>query len=137
MALPYWFYVKATFCIIGTVISYATYITGDMIENLYEGELVQRHSQSATVTIGFFTLLSLAHLTRWLELSGLFKEPHTGLVRIVLAYTNFIFKTPVIAICALFGLAAITVTGALGGALAYGYEVDPVVNFIYKIFVGI
>lgn len=138
LALPYWFYVKATFCILGTTISYATYLTGDMLENLYEGELIQRHSQSAIVTIVFFTLLSLAHLTRWLELSGLLKEPRMRLARFaLLAYTGFVFKTPVIVLCALFGLAAITVTGALGGALAYGYEADPVVNIIYRIFVGI
>jgi uncharacterized membrane protein len=32
-------------------------------------------------------------------------------------------------------LAAVTVTGALGAAIVHGQDVDPVVNFIYTLFV--
>jgi len=34
---------------------------------------------------------------------------------------------------ALFGLAAIAITGALGGAIVYGPNIDPFVAFIIKI----
>ena len=35
---------------------------------------------------------------------------------------------------ALVGIVVITITGALGGAIVYGPEVDPIVSVIYHLF---
>jgi hypothetical protein len=35
---------------------------------------------------------------------------------------------------ALLGIIAVTITGALGGAIAHGADTDPVVQMIYSLF---
>ena len=48
----------------------------------------------------------------------------------------FVSGTPVAMVWAVLGLAAISITGALGAAIAHGHDSDPFVSFIYQIFIG-
>jgi len=46
---------------------------------------------------------------------------------------NATIESPLLAIPALIGLAAIVVTGALGAAIVYGPDIDPFVKIIYSL----
>lgn len=131
-----WWYIKATFCIFGTGIGYATYFTGTLLEDAYEGSrLLEMHELWGIITLTFFTLVSIAQLVRWLELTGKCSAS-SKLCRWLSTYARYVFTTPVMLVVGLFGLLTITISGALGGALAYGPEVDPVVKLVYRLIVG-
>lgn len=49
-------------------------------------------------------------------------------------HTGYVLRSPFLPFLALIGLIAITMTGALGGAIVYGPNVDPVVKFVYSLF---
>jgi|SRR3989344_4725701 len=106
---------KSLLVVLGTLGSYAAYITGLINKNSIVGEIppaLNWHQIFATITLVIFTIISIYYLTRskkeWL--------PPFLLV-----------------ILAILGLAFITLTGALGGSLVYGPDTDPFVKFIYSI----
>ncbi len=141
LAQPYWFYVKAMFVILGTLSSYATYFTGTLIESDFgsESRVVELHSSFALGTLILFSVISLAYVVAWLGrtqlparylAAGVFAQ----LWRVASRLAAVMQHPGVSCLLALVGLAGITVTGALGGALAYGPEIDPAVSFIYHLF---
>jgi uncharacterized membrane protein len=131
---PYWFYIKACLVIIGTGIGYITFFTGYIQKDDYTAgeilKLINAHFYAAIITLVIFTLLSIAYGLSWLK-----SEQLTSLNPILVKFETFILSTPVSLIFAFLGLTAITITGALGGALAYGKNVDPFVSFIYNILI--
>src|ERR1051326_6600291 len=48
------------------------------------------------------------------------------------ALRHFIIETRLVILLAFVGLAVVTITGSLGGAVAFGPNIDPVVHFIYQ-----
>lgn len=137
---PYWFYIKASFVIIGTLTSYLTYITGDMLEEEFTGPLVEMHSWFAIITLIIFTILSIAYLVSWIEKTTwgpmIGATPFRKVWNVLKQIRTFIMHPAVLIVLAFLGLIAITVTGALGGALAYGPDVDPAVSFIYHLLIN-
>ncbi len=134
----YWFYLKASLVIIGFLSSIATFFSGDAIEDLFRGfpdqmHLVSVHSNFAFATCVLFGIISLSYLTQWIAKEGIsFNQTFWKyLVRV----THQFLQGPAVVLLALAGLFCVTVTGALGGALVYGSDIDPVVSFIYKLFI--
>ena len=46
---------------------------------------------------------------------------------------SLVLESFIVALAALAGLIAISITGALGGAIVYGPDVDPVVSLVYHL----
>jgi hypothetical protein len=90
--------------------------------------LVEIHSNWATASVWIFGVLSLVYLAAWLHREGVLKHAVGSWCERALS----LWFTPVVALA---GLAAITITGALGGAIVYGPDVDPAVKFIYSLVV--
>jgi hypothetical protein len=57
-------------------------------------------------------------------------------LKILDGITGIIHRPPVLVGLSILGLAAITVTGALGASIVYGPNIDPFVHYIYRLFVG-
>lgn|SRR5512135_150747 len=133
----YAFHVKATLVILGAVSSIPAYLTGsEQLEAMppaspfYRTVVIHSHWALATVLIfGFLAAVKAAEwlLLEWTSMPERLKKP--------LGWSRYVAKSALAPILALIGLACVTVTGALGGAIAYGPDVDPVVTFVYKLLV--
>ena len=129
---PYWFYVKACFVILGTGIGYFTFFTGYILKDNYKSaeiiKVITYHQWFGFATLTIFTIISLAYLLSWIEKTNLINLP-----RFLVRLQSIILSSYTLIPLALLGLMGISITGALGGGLSYGRDVDPAVEFIYKI----
>ncbi len=140
---PYWFFVKAMFVIFGTVSGFAALFTGGLIEDQFKTagarNLIEMHSLWATITMVIFSVIAACYLIEWVERSHVVEryaqEQWYTIWKFLIRIKAIFFFTPVIILASVVGLVSITITGALGGALAYGADVDPIVHFVYGIFV--
>jgi len=139
----YWFYVKAILVIAGTIAALLTLPTGEAAEKLFQNgdplrEVIKIHSNFAAITTWIFSLLGTAYLIAWGEKEALIKAAPDSLVekiwKLLLSLKRIILFAPVRILLVLAGLAAITITGALGGSIVYGSDFDPFVRVIYNWF---
>ena len=119
--------VKAIFLILGWLGSAAAVLTGLVTSEASNivGEwpkLVAVHKNFGIATLIVFGIVALAYVFAAKQKDN--------------AFSKFILRTPVVIPLAILGLAFVTITGALGGAMVYGADVDPVVRIIYNLFVG-
>jgi uncharacterized membrane protein len=130
----YWFYLKAILVILGAFGALVARQTG---EELVEAWRVQGASSSLVVNIHnnwsfiatwIFGVLAIAYFVAWLYREGELKH-------LFGKWCERLVTSWLIPVIALIGLAAITITGALGGAIVYGPDVDPTVKFIYSLLV--
>ena len=147
-AKEYWFYTKAILLFTGTVFSYAALYTGSLADDLaHVGvssadrnsgafQLINAHSNWAVVTAVIFSLISVVYLIEWIRRSNVLQQKFAsfGGWQALLKLNAFLLSTWIIIPVALAGLIAITITGALGGAITYGPDADPVVHLIYHWF---
>jgi len=140
-----WLRVRAVLVIAGTLGAYFALSTGEMAEHIVEKErdvhaLIETHSLFAGLSTAIFSLLAVTYLIQiaagsLLRTKPLFTRPAVAqLGRLLQTIARIVQKPIVIRILALFGLVLITITGALGGAIAYSPDVDPFVHTIYSLF---
>lgn len=134
---PMWLHLKVAFLLIGTAGSLAALVTGDMAKDLGLGVrgIVELHEKFAQTTVVIFSLLALNYIILlgdqyiWSRLSGSVLKTW----KIAVSIRRMIFKTPVVLLLAFAGLITLTITGALGGIMVFGPDVDPVASFINKL----
>lgn len=137
---PSTFTLKAFLIIVGVMTLIATYQSGEIIEDAFAiGDmalLVERHATFAVSAYVIFAILGIGYLLQSLWRLAPQKpvwKTTAGASALRLSQT---ILSPSIAPCLAFlGLIAITITGALGGAIVHGPEIDPAVAFIYHLFV--
>lgn len=135
---PAYFEMKAMLVIIGTITAYLTSFTGEMAEELLSTTdpakmpLVEVHSRYAGATVVIFSLLAGAYII------ALCKQNHrfAFITRISFIQKPARLILKIAPLLATLGLLTITITGALGAALVYGPQVEPVVTFIYTLLSG-
>lgn len=123
----WYFPVKATFVFIGWLGAAAAVTTGLTTTGVpsITGEwpkLLATHKNFGLATVAVFGVIAIAYL-----LVAKKKEN---------AFTRLLMRPPVLVALAIVGLACVTITGALGGAMIYGADVDPAVRFIYDLLIG-
>ncbi|MBU6214498.1 hypothetical protein KGM48_01495 [Patescibacteria group bacterium] len=129
----------------GCIGAFFALLTGGMAEDLIRATnprayILEVHSLAAGITTVVYLLLAAAYLVRIFDYRG-WGDRITGRSRFLRAIWNFkkrvarlIRDTWVAPALALLGLAGMIITGALGAAIVYGPEIDPVVSFIYRLF---
>lgn len=134
--------VKYVLLFIGTLFGFMTAQTGEIAEHLMHNRssLVGIHSQMTSLTLWIFSILSIGYVIplileipfvqNYIQKYRTSLEPLSKILTKIA--TIIIHISPLLAI---IGLCTLTITGALGGAIVYGPNVDPVVSFIYKLFV--
>jgi hypothetical protein len=138
--LSYWFYIKALMVIVGAGSAFVTLQTGEAIENKfrYLRALVEIHSSWATTSTIVFSVIATAYAIVWINSQWHLEQRTIRYFSTVWALVTklsvFMLKRWVVFILALFGLVAISITGALGGAISQGPDIDPVVNFVYHLY---
>lgn len=123
--------VKKALLYIGTLTSFLTLQTGEMAEEAlgFHSNLVEAHSTWATGSVWIFAILAIAYLIPIFETKNWFSR-----IRFTSVIAKYIrLYAPVIA---LIGLIAITIAGALGGAIVYGKNADPIVRIVYNLIIG-
>jgi len=149
---PSWIKLKGFLVIVGTLAATAAYITGDWAQDALRQQspdpatfaplhnLIEVHSQFATFSLIVFWFLAVAYIIKLLRIAA----PHaaatlaagegwkTYAFRFVARFQRVVIDTPFVYLFAIGGLLLIMVTGALGGSLVYGPDVDPFVTFVYK-----
>ena len=149
---PYWFYIKAVLVICGTLASYLAYATGDSAKYaVLSGQdgfrhlvndpraVINMHENWANVTVIIFSALAGGYLIAWLKTLN-FERFMPGkflgsIWKLLVNLEKAIIETKFVIILALAGLAAVTITGSLGGAIVYGPNADPFVKIIYGLLI--
>lgn len=62
-----WFYIKATLIIVGIVLTVPTLITGGVIANQPEGQMLTSHSRLGYLTYSVFSLIAFSYLLKWMD----------------------------------------------------------------------
>ena len=143
-----WTLLKGVLVIVGSVGAFVALQTGELIERQFRGDAVLRpvvaaHFLWANITMWVYGVVALAYTLVLLEQVGILTafalrwsagRPLLAWVRrghaVAAQFTQGAWVIPP----ALVGLVALTVTGALGGSLVYGHNVDPVVEFVYRLY---
>ena len=131
--------VKVFLLFFGVVFAKIALLTGETLEHAVRQNvpqilyLVERHSFFANITITIFGLLALAYLFELSFVKRLRIKFPKWIEYIISVYLK-IFCRPVRVLLALGGLIAVSITGALGGSLAYGFSNDPFTAFVYHLF---
>lgn len=129
---PYWWYCKALFVIIGATSAVAARQSGELIKDEFLqtkfGPVVEVHGSFATYTTIYFVIIGLIFVAAWLfRARAQFANYLPGVEQISI-FTDSSFMIPL----ALIGLFAISITGALGGIIAFGPDIDPLTKFLYQ-----
>lgn len=143
-----WPHIQSTkhICLLfGTLGAFASLQTGEIAEEAFSGsdatlhQLIETHSLWANISTIVFTAILLARLIVWLAKQPALDRPNVSIFKRVLfvlvPLAKRIEQVPVVQLLAAFGLIAITITGALGAAIVYGPEVDPLVQVIYSLLI--
>lgn len=123
------FYIKAVLAILGALSAWAAVITGQMLTgfSFFPG-LLGLHQKFAIISAIIFSVIAAFYKIAWRgRVYGNWKP------RLAASAEKFIgsFWMPILA---LIGLGCITLTGAFGGAMAFGSNVDPWTPFILRLF---
>jgi len=139
-----WFYIKASFVVFGAIGTYAALFTGGLIEDQFRvgeaAKLVETHSTWAAATSIIFSFIAVIYLVSWIRRSGAFLSFTTHRLvspvwKLPLQIEHYLLDYKIVVVLAVIGLAAVTITGALGGAIAFGPGIDPAAHFFYNLLV--
>ena len=139
-----WTHMKAMLVIVGVIGAFFALSSGDVAAHQLADRslrnIVEVHEQWASITTTIFTILGVTYILSFLNrkygdkikkaFDGKAEKPWNLLIKL----KNIIDNTPLIYLFAIAGLIAVTITGALGGAIVYGPNADPIVSLIYNIF---
>jgi len=138
---PYWFYVKAVVLFAGALGSIATYLTGETAAGLYDGpvpQAIESHSNFGLATVIFFCIMAVLYLVGWLRRKNYtpFQRWQFGqkIWEALVPFEKLLTESNFGIIVALIGGTLISITGALGGLIAYGPENDTVSRIIFETF---
>ncbi|MCC6639346.1 hypothetical protein IT409_02190 [Candidatus Falkowbacteria bacterium] len=145
-----WFYIKATFLIIGFATAFPALLTGGILEDLserqgtYEHRLIELHSTFAGATTIFYGLIAFVYIIALIAQVAKVRN-YVALLNFMPAWWGNLFqdacqncvaiiKRQYLWITALIGIILISITGGLGGILSSGLGVDPFADAIYHLF---
>lgn len=117
-----WFYIKAAFLFLGVSATIPTGLAGKAIEGQFQNQhaLVNLHSHFAIAASAVYAVLALIYFFTWLRRSN--------------DQIKFILPTWIIIALSVLSFFLISITGALGGVIVYGPNLDPFTAFVYHLF---
>lgn len=140
------FKIKAFLVIIGVASAYPSLWTGGLLEHApgYERQVLNLHETFANSVSNLFLVLAIVYflviLYRGTKLHSFISsrqslsKPVQSFFIAILKLADGVVKSGILPFVALLGLLALTITGALGGILSKGPQVDPITDFVYKLF---
>ena len=144
--LSWLFPTKAFLLFAGMLGAFAALLTGSIAAELLEAggnptaSVVEVHAVSAATTTALYLILAAAYLNRVFDRAGWFDRVAASSKFLAWGWNakkylaHLILDTWLLPVLALLAFAGMTVTGALGAAIVYGPDTDPLVSFIYSLF---
>lgn len=132
-----WNDIKAMFVILGTIAGFMALQSGEVAEHAFADQnmrqVIELHATFATASIWIFGILAAAYVVIVLteHVSFVSSQPWWKMVQKI---ASMLLHWGIAIPLSLLGLVTMTITGALGGALTYGPDVDPIVSLIYHLF---
>lgn len=135
--------VKIFLVITGFLSGFVAYQAGELIEDQFKkitalAPVVEVHSNIASFTLVIFGAIAVSYAVQVANQKGI--RSKNGIVlqinKTAVALSKVVLRRGVVFLLATIGLIAVTVTGALGGAIAYGPDIDPFVKIIYSLLFG-
>lgn len=139
------FGVKAFLLFAGILAALAALATGGIAEDLIQGTnprafILEVHSPFAVMTTILYLVLAAAYLVRVFDKNGWgnrvvgIDRPFIRIWNIKKYLTYLVLDTWLLPALALLSLVGMVTTGALGAAIVYGPDIDPLVSFVYHLF---
>lgn len=128
---------KRVLGILSPIFAYLSILTGGLLEDMFRNDInlrqiVRVHENMATLFMWIASLLALGIIAE------IIREKNIQLpswANSLVTFFLFFSKRWVSILLAIVGLILITVTGALGGILVYGPDVDPIAKLLYSLIV--
>ena len=121
--MPYWFYIKAILIIFGALGALVAFLTGESASHYAEGvALIEMHGRFASAAAWLSVLIAVIYLLVWFG-----KEKVQEYAWKLLSNRGAMIPL------ALAVIILITITGALGGAIIYGTQFDPITIPVFKL----
>lgn len=125
-----WHLVKTILLVAGSIGAQVALTTGDMAEQLAgHSPMLEMHSLFAGITTAVFGILAAIYVRDYIIQKWSVLQQYK-LTHYIAMLVTFIKKRYLHVVLAVVGLIAVTYTGALGGAMVYGSNIDPVVHFL-------
>jgi uncharacterized membrane protein len=123
--------------ILSPIVAYISILTGGLLEDMFRNDanlrqIVRVHESMATLFMWVASILALGIIAE------IIREKNIQLpswANSLVTFFLFFSKRWVSLLLAVVGLILITVTGALGGILVYGPDVDPIAKLLYSLIV--
>ncbi len=135
------FQAKALLVMVGVVAALATLQTGEMIEHQFMGtpteSLMNLHSTLANAVTYLYLVIGLCYLVAVInrqQLNTALPSWAVGTWRVITSVQRVVLNPWIAKLLALIAVGMLMIVGALGGAIVYGPDVDPAVNFVYHLF---
>lgn len=129
---------KAFLVIVGAVTALLTLSTGEAAEHALTDQtlrpLVEMHATFAAIASDIFVVLALVYVFVCAQRQAWYIKTPSFIQTLIRWYLKVFNHVWVLAVLAMLGFIAMTITGSLGGAIVYGPEIDPVVSFFYNFF---
>ncbi len=139
--LQWWFPTKAVLLFAGMIGGLIADQTGELAEAIYRGSptmsLIRLHSTYAEAALWVYGVLAALYFIeclRRLQISSLLPAVLQKSWQYLIRIEQMLFRVPLLMLGSIAGLIIITIAGALGGAITYGPNADPIVSFIYHLF---
>ncbi|PIR04073.1 MAG: hypothetical protein COV59_02725 [Candidatus Magasanikbacteria bacterium CG11_big_fil_rev_8_21_14_0_20_39_34] len=135
---PFVKHLKIFLSVIGVLFALPAYFAGNILEETRYGDpILEYHDTFASATLTLYAIIAVAYL-----LPIIFQLPmlqsvqflKTKPIQAFYKFSQFLLQPMIIVPLSLLTLILLTITGALGGAMAHGPSADPVVAYIYHIF---
>ena len=141
--LPWLIYTKTILVTAGFLGGLLAANSGEAIEHNFNAikNIVEVHAFWAGATNVVFGIIALLYLIKVIKLNNFLKLKEGssiqkfwfGIANIANIALGIRF---LMVIAVLFGIVAVTITGAMGASIVYGPDIDPAVKFIYSKLIG-
>lgn len=125
-------YMKGFLVILGSFFSLVTWFSGQLIEKQFSDQkkLVELHSHFAVMTIVIYGLVAAIYIWKFIELN---ESIHRAipLTRIWSQLYLVLNKPLILVSLAFIGFGMLLTTGAMGGMIAFGPNIDPFTQLLY------
>lgn len=134
---------KKGLLLLGVAMSLPALSTGELASEAFGGsqrDLIEMHEGFAVATVRVFGVILFAYIIEKINRDQRLIKAKNILIqtkfvsyiwRFATRIANLILQTPVLVALSFIGIILVTVTGALGGTLVYGPDVDFFTKFVY------
>lgn len=133
-------YIKLFLLIVWLLSVQAALTTGEIAGDAWRGirNILEWHETFANASLRCYGIAAIGYIWQWFLYDGIttrwWQKIIGSTLHMIIQKIVFLYKkTRILFILAIGGIAALTITGALWGAMVYGTQADPMVELVIKL----